>query len=580
MEKVNAKYPTPPDEAMNLMPEEEKSYTDKPLLRPLPPPGPEDGMKPLAPSHPNSPVLTETTGSPPTSRAWSPDSVSSTVPSASPLAPTEKESLDREVAATALNSLRLPAVVNHAQLVDDKQNDEQTDANGPHKDASIRPLLRQDMDKLMEQVAEGKTGEELLDKWPPGFFSTTEKWILLPHEARESKLWRTRESRFVTLPELENRLKFFLDYHIPGYEDKNGFQYESKYGHQTATTLLSCTLEPYRSAKLLAWAGRLSEFPKDDFMANARDILHDGKYNKFFVQPKVARPATAVSKKPANKQGSSLPVTRKAAGPQLARQALEAEEVEVVEVVETRRHVAKTSTSVLKALPTEKCSASAVPSGKRKRSDRDGSEGKATKKKRGNFGDTVHSAKELFGRHIKDMLNARSKNRADHEAFSDAILPNNQGLLESKEVTLCEKLTWTHDVYRCQKARFFLGLAIWVEHNRQDIEEGQSKHVWNLNKAAAQFFGNIDVNKISCMFDHFTQWGWVEDIFVKDENNVQRVSATYLEQFDSDHRWKLMNEVADFEAHPQNGIAPEQRYAKVQPSECNQQTPRMKNTEC
>ncbi|KAI1615817.1 hypothetical protein EDD36DRAFT_197629 [Exophiala viscosa] len=566
MEQFNTMLPTPPDEYLNLS--NGLCTVGPDFIGPVPPPGPEDGKKRLVPKAPTSPV-----------------SVSFTVLSACSLAPTEKESLDREEAAATMSLLRRAPTV---------KNDIPSGAHDHDKYTSALPLDRLEMDKLMECVKQGKTGREVLEPWLQKIVPTTQQWILLPEEQWESKLWRARDSRFVTLADLVNRVKLFLDYYIPGYEDIDGGQHESQYGRDTAETILSCTREPWRSAKLLAWAGRLSEIPNDQILPNILDIVHNGKYNSLFVQPRgmgTARRVAKKSKKSSIKQGPSLPSARMQASTKLARQDMEVEDVETlshivetsttvskekfftghgreVKDVETRRPIVKASTPVLK----EKSPASTAPSGKRKRSDRDGSESKATKKKRGNFGDSDHSDKELFGRHIKETLNARSKNKADYEAFRDAILPPNNKVLDPydldpQEVSLCEKLTWSHDIYRCQKARFFLGLAIWVEQNRRAIEEGCSMPVGDVRKSVAQFFGNIDVNKISSMFGYFESRGWIQNILVKDENNEQRVSTDYLRHFPSDHRRELMQEVADFEANPQNGIPPEQRYAKVQPSD-------------
>ncbi|KAL2424429.1 hypothetical protein ABEF95_009734 [Exophiala dermatitidis] len=192
----------------------------------------------------------------------------------------------------------------------------------------------------------------------------------------------------------------------------------------------------------------------------------------------------------------------------------------------------------------------------------------------------VNPSAELLARHIKGMLNLRSSDKNDYAAFSEAILPDKRpdlnlsmpvlkheipedGVvfedvgdtsgLHPMEVQVCKILAITCDTYRCQKARFFLGLAVFTEWNYQAMtEDPASFKPWNAGKSQCQLINNMDVNKSSDMFQAFETWGWVEPVAVKDPVTKRwTVSQNYLRRFPEAHRRPLMRELHAYErAHP------------------------------
>ncbi|EXJ93561.1 hypothetical protein A1O1_01953 [Capronia coronata CBS 617.96] len=212
--------------------------------------------------------------------------------------------------------------------------------------------------------------------------------------------------------------------------------------------------------------------------------------------------------------------------------------------------------------------------------------GKASRRQAYDESNKKASPSEVFARHVKLTLNARSAEKSDYAAFADAVLPDNRpGIdlaqpplkhavpeprrledlgditgLHPREVWLCTQLAITADTYRCQKARFFLGLAIFVEYNYRALKDGEPGFkIWNVGKSQCQLFNNMDVNKSSDLFQAFETWGWVELMGKKDPSTKHWVvSPNYLIRFPEDHRRRLMGEVAAFEA--ENGG---KRLAKV-----------------
>ncbi|KAK5462870.1 hypothetical protein LTS15_002582 [Exophiala xenobiotica] len=164
------------------------------------------------------------------------------------------------------------------------------------------------------------------------------------------------------------------------------------------------------------------------------------------------------------------------------------------------------------------------------------------------------SLSNVLGHHFKEAVTARNGGirKGDYEAVNDAFLPdNNDGAwlprtavsvngvtawesaeqvgdltgLHPQEIWLCRQLNITDKVYRCQKARVFLGMALFAEYNRQQCRTHPDKPQFlNMGRAQSQLFGNIDANKLSAMHVAFTAWGWMEA-----------------------HRRKLVQEVFDWE---------------------------------
>lgn len=194
---------------------------------------------------------------------------------------------------------------------------------------------------------------------------------------------------------------------------------------------------------------------------------------------------------------------------------------------------------------------------------------------------------ELFCRLIKGTFGARSMGQADYHAFQDAILPYNGPELtlseyhlteaeraragpvkvlpdygdptglHPREVALCKDILGvTFDVYRCQKARSFLGLALFVEYNDTKFRQDPRWRMWNVGKTQGQLFNNVDVNKISWMIGAFIQWGWMENT---GKERPTSVPATYLARFPQTHRRKLMEEVSaheiEWEPNPERRLA-------------------------
>lgn len=449
----------------------------------------------------------------------------------------------------------------------------------------------QQMDRIMERVAEGLDADDLQ---AAGFWPAECKRIVLPRfVARNSELWCDPEKRVVSPHDLVARLRGFVAYSIPGTKGETGLN--------TVQTTLFNTREPWMHMKLLAWTGRLSGFQSEgEIWLAIRDDFFEGRWCTLLPKPACLETAPEGRKTSSKKQAppkSSAPPTVETTSPrnpQAAGMDLTPREAEILASV--RATVTPTPR------PEEERPSPTRQSGKRKRADADALEGKRSKKTctakkastRSPFTAKEHSPKETFGRHIKLTFNARSEGKRDYESFSDAVLPDNHpGLilpeldckdpldpskqsqslgdvptcLHPQEVRLCNRVGMAYNEYQCQKARFFLGLAIWTEHNRQAIEDGNPKLVFTVGKSTAQYFGNIDVNKISAMYEHFEAWGWVSDMMVKDDNNNPKVSDDYLNRFPTTHRQKLMNEVAAFEADPEKAIPLEKRYAKFQPGE-------------
>ncbi|RJE17420.1 hypothetical protein PHISCL_10243, partial [Aspergillus sclerotialis] len=144
-----------------------------------------------------------------------------------------------------------------------------------------------------------------------------------------------------------------------------------------------------------------------------------------------------------------------------------------------------------------------------------------SKNTRNRNSDKPRGPSETLCRNIKDTLNRRSEDKINYEAFKDAILPENgpeihlspceftaeelkdirelQDIgdcagLHPEEVKLCKLLAMSSDLYKCQKARCFIGLALFVEYNLEKLGENNPKFkVLNVGKAQFQLFGNVDV---------------------------------------------------------------------------------------
>ncbi len=183
------------------------------------------------------------------------------------------------------------------------------------------------------------------------------------------------------------------------------------------------------------------------------------------------------------------------------------------------------------------------------------------------------SVSTSLGHHFRRAVRAREEGmkNSDYAVVRDAILPDNSHAanlrrpeidvptsvtpweseekvgdltgLHPEEIWVCQQLAITGDVYRCQKAQIFLGLALFTEYNHQLHQKQIEKPSFlRMGKAQFQLFGSIDANKLSALFDAFTAWGWVGEA-----KQTWKSTETLCERFPEAHRRKLVQEVFDWE---------------------------------
>ncbi|KEF54743.1 uncharacterized protein A1O9_09185 [Exophiala aquamarina CBS 119918] len=189
---------------------------------------------------------------------------------------------------------------------------------------------------------------------------------------------------------------------------------------------------------------------------------------------------------------------------------------------------------------------------------------------------------------IRETLTARSKEKADYDAFWDAICPDNgssvdlplfteedeegmkkgsskgatkpvkaavpaklgdPGDLHASEIVLCNRIGLDYGSYRCQKRRIFLAIAICTEFYSRRLEQQPTFRARTIGVSQGQVFCNIDVNITSSMMRAFMFWGWVPPIVYKDPDRkgCVVVSREYLDHFPREHRLGLLREVAVWE---------------------------------
>ncbi|KAL6243655.1 hypothetical protein RBB50_009648 [Rhinocladiella similis] len=171
------------------------------------------------------------------------------------------------------------------------------------------------------------------------------------------------------------------------------------------------------------------------------------------------------------------------------------------------------------------------------------SKAKSTKGKRNRYdpdnNDKIRSDSDKFAHQFKKVMNARSNRNDDYERFSDAQLPGASQSLQAEETALCDDLNIPLNVYRCQRARFFLGIAAFTEEIRRRRAKGLlTKAPWNIGKAQFQLFGNMDSNKSSKVFDKFLKLGWVQE-----SKQTATSLLTYERMFSQEHRDDLHEEM-------------------------------------
>ncbi|OAP64765.1 hypothetical protein AYL99_00737 [Fonsecaea erecta] len=404
------------------------------------------------------------------------------------------------------------------------------------------------------------------------------------------------EGRFVRADELARRVECFLNYRIdwfvPGV------------GADTVRDATSCSPGPWNGIKRLAFAGLLKQYAADDMdsvLMDIRNHLYAGipSCMEWIPEesslPRVTR-SSAQAKLGAKLKSAKLnerrhnrpvavaapPQEKKAKVPDAAlylgeetlsrtrgikRRYVEEEEVQeplVVEVKPVTEQETAEETESVKSVKKPKVISDNKPKPTRRSSDI------KLKNTRNRNSDKPRGPSESLCRNIKDTLNRRSEDKINFKAFQDAISPPNgpdihlapceftaeelkdirelQDIgdctgLHPEEIRLCKLLAMSADLYKCQKARCFIGLALFVEYNLEKLTENNPKFkVLNVGKAQFQLFGNVDVNKISKMYTTFKKWGWVEDM------TQQSIPQSYIDRFPQAHRLALKNEVAEYEA--------------------------------
>lgn len=155
------------------------------------------------------------------------------------------------------------------------------------------------------------------------------------------------------------------------------------------------------------------------------------------------------------------------------------------------------------------------------------------------------SDSDLFARRFKDVMNARASGKGEWESFVDARLPRGAAAgdaLRAEEVRLCGELDITEDVYRCQRARFFLGIAAFTEEVRRRQARGMLRTQWNIGKTQFQLFGTMDANKSSKVFELFLELGWVQPA-----KQTPTSRDAYEQMFPPEHRDTLHREMRSWE---------------------------------
>ncbi|KAK6375761.1 hypothetical protein LTS17_007583 [Exophiala oligosperma] len=140
---------------------------------------------------------------------------------------------------------------------------------------------------------------------------------------------------------------------------------------------------------------------------------------------------------------------------------------------------------------------------------------------------------------------ARASGKGEWASFVDARLPRGAAAgdaLRAEEVRLCGELDITEDVYRCQRARFFLGIAAFTEEVRRRQARGMLRTQWNIGKTQFQLFGTMDANKSSKVFELFLELGWVQPA-----KQTPTSRDAYEQMFPPEHRDTLHREMRSWE---------------------------------
>jgi hypothetical protein len=200
-----------------------------------------------------------------------------------------------------------------------------------------------------------------------------------------------------------------------------------------------------------------------------------------------------------------------------------------------------------------------------------------TKRNRTRDGSTtrVISPSERFGITIKKFFASRSPDKDDFAHFKGAIMPaggpnadlpplddaqldlqaspekqstggslGDTSDLHDSEIRLCQLIDMPAAQYKCQKARSFVGLAIWIEYNeqRRKSETVPPPRMQAFNKTQLQQCCNVDVNKASRLWIAFKAWGWFGN-----EDMVKTVPRVLEEAFPKEYRIGWLRQMQKFE---------------------------------
>ncbi|KAJ9617186.1 hypothetical protein H2200_000907 [Cladophialophora chaetospira] len=209
--------------------------------------------------------------------------------------------------------------------------------------------------------------------------------------------------------------------------------------------------------------------------------------------------------------------------------------------------------------------------------------GKAGKKARPGKSADDKGPGQLFGENLKWALSHRNAAKDAFGAFQDAILPTSEPLakvdpeqdrkvfagadrdkvpvgdttgLHEYEVDLCKLTELSADEYKCQKARIFLGLAMflgYIEHR-----SGMETRLQQFGKTQVQQCVNVNVNHASRLFVGFVTFGWLDAKWEKE------VPADMRARYPRAHRENLLREMRAWEVIQEDRKTKELDNAKLQ----------------
>ncbi|EXJ60739.1 hypothetical protein A1O7_04892 [Cladophialophora yegresii CBS 114405] len=389
--------------------------------------------------------------------------------------------------------------------------------------------------------------------------------------------------RLVDAAELLRRLEVLRDYRLPWAKSLVDCD-ESV--HVSIDTPTSGCPKPWSDIRRMAFAGLLEQYRPEDMdglLGGIKRHLYRGQPSKLQFQPvyKDAEPvhdqveverarAARPQKHPASDDAGKTIIKIPARAVAIFNKKQPASEEEdapgaPLPARTTKRKAAQAlqDDDSVASPPSKKARATAVESsgGTKRNKTRDGTTARAI------------SASERYGIAIKKFFAARSPAKDDFAHFKGAImpaggpdanlppldgLPDFQDLLDKRgpldettdlhesEIRLCQLLDMPAAQYKCQKARSFVGLAMWIEYNeqrRQSEQPAPPARMQAFNKTQLQQCCNVDVNKASRLWVAFKAWGWLGGA----EEMVKAVPKGLDEMFPRDYRLGWVREMQKFE---------------------------------